>query len=121
MRARGPELPVEAGAVRILTLFLMSSSSAARMSARLPVTWSLIADRKAASVMPDISSVITPPLRGQDHRESPALAFALVFLCWLAMMPLVTPESDIGGLRQLEETTCEAQSPIILTETQRPM
>ena len=44
------------------TLFLMSSSSAARMSARLPVTCSLMADRKASSVLPDISSVITPPL-----------------------------------------------------------
>lgn len=48
-----------------LTLFLMSSSSAARMSARLPVTCSLIADKKAASVLPDISSVITPPLHVQ--------------------------------------------------------
>ena len=44
------------------TLFLMSSSSAARMSARLPVTCSLMADRKASSVLPDISSVVTPPL-----------------------------------------------------------
>ena len=51
------------------TLFLMSSSSAARMMARLAVTCSLIAEIKASSPVPDISSVITPPLHGHGHRH----------------------------------------------------
>ena len=56
-------------AVRMPTLFLMSSCSAARMMARLPVTCSLMAEMKASSFNPDISSVTTPPLRGQKHHQ----------------------------------------------------
>ena len=55
--------------MRMPTLFLMSSSSAARMMARLAVTCSLIAEIKASSPVPDISSVITPPLHGHAHRQ----------------------------------------------------
>ena len=56
-------------AMRMPTLFLMSSSSAARMMAKLAVTCSLIAEIKASSPVPDISSVMTPPLQGHAHRQ----------------------------------------------------
>ena len=59
------ENPVKSCAVP--TLFLMSSSSAARMMARLAVTCSLMAEMKASSPVPDISSVITPPLHGHEN------------------------------------------------------
>lgn len=59
----------ECRAMCMPTLFLMSSSSAARIMARLAVTCSLIAEIKASSPVPDISSVITPPLHRQGHRQ----------------------------------------------------